>query len=91
MHEDGFVTPGEILGRSEEIIPGLGTYEEDGTVYASLCGAFRVDKKTMAGTVRPPKPPVILQRGDIVIGKITIQNSNTDLKIIDNVMHHTNM
>jgi exosome complex component CSL4 len=72
MVENGdFVLPGDELGFSEEFIPGFGTYEEDGRIYASNAGSLVMDMKERKINVKPrtsipPEP----KAGDMVIGKI---------------------
>jgi exosome complex component CSL4 len=66
-----FVVPGEELGFSEEFIPGRGTYEENGRIFASLTGVLRIDMKERRIEVEPktntiPEPRV----GDIAICKV---------------------
>ncbi len=68
---DEFVFPGMELGFAEEFIPGGGTYEEDGKIYACLTGSVKVDQKERKIEVTP-KTSIIpeLKNGDIVIGTI---------------------
>jgi exosome complex component CSL4 len=72
MVETGeFVFPGKELGFAEEFIPGEGTYEEDGRIYASQTGNVRVDLKERKIKVIPKTSTVpLLKNGDIVIGNI---------------------
>ena len=39
------VLPGDRLGVVEEFLPGLGTYEDGGTIYANFTGTARIDNK----------------------------------------------
>lgn len=47
------VLPGDRLGVVEEFLPGLGTYEESGTIYANFTGTAKVDNKNKRVTVTP--------------------------------------
>lgn len=38
-----FVLPGDLLGVSEEFIPGYGAYEDGGKVYSSIAGIAKLD------------------------------------------------
>ena len=42
------VVPGELLGTAEEFVPGLGTYEDHGKIFAALLGRPRVDAQERA-------------------------------------------
>ncbi|HDM67193.1 MAG TPA: RNA-binding protein [Thermoplasmatales archaeon] len=65
------VLPGDELSTSEELIPGDGTYEENGIIRAARVGWFYVDKRTRTAMVKPATSlPTILRRGDWVIGKV---------------------
>ncbi len=66
-----FVLPGFELGFSEEYIPGEGTHEEDGTVYASTTGIMKIDMNERKISVLPrTSVPTVPKEGDIIIGKI---------------------
>jgi len=71
--KDGmFVVPGERLGVIEEYIPGYGTYEKEGIIYASHPGFVLIDKlekkiKVFIPGKRVLKPLI----GDVVIGIIS--------------------
>jgi exosome complex component CSL4 len=42
------VLPGDLLGTAEEFLPGRGTYEDHGRIYAALLGHQHVDPKDKA-------------------------------------------
>jgi exosome complex component CSL4 len=42
------VLPGDLLGTAEEFVPGHGTYEDHGKIYAALLGRPRVDSQERA-------------------------------------------
>ncbi|RMF89143.1 MAG: RNA-binding protein [Methanobacteriota archaeon] len=72
MTEEGkFVTPGESLGISEEFMPGYGTYEEDGSIFAAVSGTVKIDMRDRSLSVAPKvSVPPEIHDGDIIIGKI---------------------
>ncbi len=72
MVESGdFVLPGKEVGFSEEFIPGKGTYEEDGKIFASATGLVSLDLKERKITVAPKtNVPPALKDGDTIIGTI---------------------
>ena len=71
MEEEKIVIPGDMVGTSEEYLPGRGTYEEDGNIYASTTGKVGIDKKEHAVYVEPvTKTPPTPREGDIVVGRV---------------------
>ena len=71
--DDKIVMPGEQLSTSEELLPGEGTFEEDGIIRAARVGKYVVNKKYRRAEVEPiTSVPVLLKRGDIVIAKLGI-------------------
>lgn len=71
MTENNFVVPGDLVGTSEEYLPGKGTYEENGNIYANMTGNIVVDKKERSVNVEPlVKAPPVPREGDIVIGRV---------------------
>ncbi len=66
-----FVVPGERLGVVEEFMPGLGTYERDGTIYSDVTGYTTRDKMNKTVSVRAMvKRPLTPTEGDTVIGNV---------------------
>jgi len=47
------VLPGDKLGVIEQYLPGAGTYEKEGTIYAHFTGNARIDLKNKRVTVVP--------------------------------------
>jgi exosome complex component CSL4 len=83
MVDKRLVLPGEELGTTEEFLPGLGTYEEGGKIYAAVTGLLDIDTKEMATRVRPMNPPVKLKVGDAVIGTVDdIRSSMVQVELI---------
>jgi exosome complex component CSL4 len=67
-----FVLPGDLLGVSEEFIPGYGAYEEGGKVYSSIAGTAHLDFEGKKAYVDPHTDvPPIPKEGDIVICQVT--------------------
>jgi exosome complex component CSL4 len=65
------VMPGDQLSTSEELMPGDGTFEENGIIRAARIGTYVVDEKHRTAEVKPAtSTPVILKKGDIVIGRV---------------------
>ncbi len=82
MAEKRLVLPGEELGTTEEFLPGTGTYEDGGRIYAAVAGVLDVDTKEMATIVRPANPPVKLKIGDTVIGTVDeVRSSMVELEL----------
>jgi exosome complex component CSL4 len=71
MADSELVFPGDELGVAEQFMPGDGTYEEDGTVYAARVGEAHLDPESFEARVQPrTKVPATLSEGDIVIGRV---------------------
>ena len=73
MSEPGsgsLVLPGDLLGTAEEFVPGLGTYEENGRVYAALLGHKQVDHHARAVSVRAIHAIPRLGEGDLVYVRV---------------------
>lgn len=67
------VWPGDVLAMSEELLAGPGTYDDGAQIRAARIGTFLVDSGDMKAFVDPKTSvPVILQRGDVVIGEINM-------------------
>jgi len=87
MTENKMVLPGDQVSTSEELLPGDGTFEENGIIRASRAGTYYVDEKHHKATVKPSTSiPVELKRGDIVLASVGSVRSSM---IIANVLHVT--
>ncbi len=64
------VVPGDLLGTAEEYVPGRGTYESDGRIYAALLGHSRVDPSSRSVSVTALHGIPELDTGDLVLGRI---------------------
>jgi exosome complex component CSL4 len=79
------VMPGDQLSTSEELLPGDGTFEENGIIRAARIGTYVVNEKHRTAEVKPvTSTPVLLKKGDTVIAKITMAKSTM---IIAEVVH----
>ncbi len=82
---DKIVMPGEQLSTSEELLPGEGTFEEDGIIRAARVGKYVVNEKYRRAEVKAvTSTPVLLKRGDIVIAKVESVRSTM---VIADVIH----
>ena len=71
MPEGDNVVPGDIVGTSEEYLPGKGTYEEKGNIYANLTGKIAINKKERKVIINPiTNIPPTPKEGDIVVGRV---------------------
>ena len=85
MATNKVVLPGEQVSTSEELMPGDGTYEEDGVIRASRVGTYEPDGKHKKAVVKPlTSVPVELKRGDIVLAQVNSVRSNM---VIADVIH----
>ncbi|EQD54404.1 exosome complex RNA-binding protein Csl4, partial [mine drainage metagenome] len=64
------VVPGDLLGTAEEYVPGRGTYEYNGQVYAALLGHPRVDSQTRLATVEALHAIPHLAEGEAVYARV---------------------
>ncbi len=66
------VFPGDKLGVVEQFLPGTGTYEEEGTIYANFTGTAKVDLKNKRVTVVPnTRIPQLPKEGATVLASVT--------------------
>lgn len=64
------VAPGDLLGTAEEFLPGPGTYEDGGRIFAALFGRPRVDPREGAVEVEAVNAIPKLNSGDLVYAKV---------------------
>lgn len=77
MESKRLVYPGDHVGVAEEFVPGPGTYEEDGEVYAATIGYLTLDTTDFVARVESfVKPPAVVEPGDIVIGVVHMTRSS---------------
>lgn len=67
---DNFVIPGDLLGTAEEFVPGHGTYEDRGKIYAALLGHRRVDPSDRAVRVEAIHAIPSVHDNDIIYGRV---------------------
>ncbi len=65
-----FVLPGEYLGAAEEFLPGRGTYEHAGRIFASVVGTPQVDPRDRTVRVEARNGVPELQEGDLVYARV---------------------
>lgn len=89
MPEGEFVIPGDMIGTSEEFIPGKGTYEDKGNIYAVTTGRVVYNKKDRSVSVEPvTNIPPTPKEGDIVIGRITDIKGSVALVELSRIKGH---
>lgn len=64
------VLPGDYLGAAEEYLPGRGTYEDRGRIYASVAGRPSIDPRDRTVRVEARNPVPELAEGDIVYAHV---------------------
>jgi exosome complex RNA-binding protein Csl4 len=70
LEERQVVTPGTTLAASEEYAGGPGTFEESGSLYASVAGELEKDEHQRGLRVHPRVRVHPLQPGDTVIARV---------------------
>jgi exosome complex component CSL4 len=65
-----FVLPGEYLGAAEEYLPGRGTYEHAGRIYASVVGTPAIDPRDKTVRVEAANGVPQLQDDDLVYARV---------------------
>jgi len=65
------VLPGDKIGVIEQYLPGVGTYEKDGTIYSNFTGNARIDLKNKRVIVLPATRVAILPKeGTTIIASV---------------------
>ena len=64
------VLPGDYLGAAEEFLPGRGTYENRGRIYASVLGTPVVDPRDRTVRVEARNAVPEIREGDLVYARI---------------------
>ena len=64
------VLPGDYLGAAEEFLPGRGTYEDRGRIYASVLGTPRIDAQDRTVHVEPRNAIPEISDGDLVYAHV---------------------
>jgi exosome complex component CSL4 len=68
--ENRFVLPGDLLGAAEEYLPGPGTYEDGGRIFAALLGHTRLDPKSRTIAVSAIHSIPHVGEGDVVYARV---------------------
>jgi exosome complex component CSL4 len=68
--ESKLVLPGDYLGTAEEFLPGRGTYENRGRIYASVLGTSHVDPRDRTVRVEARNAVPEIQEGEIVYARV---------------------
>ena len=76
--------PGDKLASAMEYMPGNGVYEENGELFAGVCGIKEEDNENMTINIQPSvSVPINIKENDVVFGRITsIRDSMATLEII---------
>ncbi len=95
INNDGFITirmieegtlvmPGDEIAKAEELMAGIGTYEDNGVIRSSIIGLFKPDKEKLIAIVEPLSgKPLLLETGDTVLGEVKqVAESMVMVKII---------
>lgn len=84
MGSSDLVFPGDELGVAEQYLPGEGTYEEDGKVYASWIGEPHLDPEEFKAEVRPrTTTPLKIKEDDLVIGRVvSLRKSFVSVEVV---------
>lgn len=77
------VIPGEEIAKTEEYLPGKGTFEMKGGIYSSFLGYLNLDFEEKVASVDPINPLVKLDSGDVVLARVEDVRSSM---IITNIM-----
>jgi exosome complex component CSL4 len=79
------VMPGDNLSTSEELLPGEGTFEEDGIIKAAIFGKYTVNSASRRAEVKPiTSTPVLVKKGDIIIARVDNVKSSM---VVAEVLH----
>ena len=85
MTKGKILLPGDQVSTSEELLPGDGTFEEDGIIRAARVGTYHIDEKHRRAIIKPlTSIPVELKRGDIVLAQVISVRSTM---VIADVIH----
>ncbi len=64
------VLPGDYLGAAEEFLPGRGTYEYGGRIYASLTGRPSIDTHDRTIRIEPRNSVPEVREGELVYARV---------------------
>ena len=89
--KDGdLVVPGQRIGVIEMYVPGLGTYADNGAIYATIVGNVQIDQHEKKVSVIPKKKgkqrkPSLPFVGDIVVGSVSMVRKQMAIADINNI------
>lgn len=87
MTNEKIILPGDQISTSEELLPGEGTFEEDGIIRAARVGTYYVDEKHRRAIIKPlTSVPVEIRKGDIVLAQVNSVRSNMVIAEVIHVM-----
>jgi len=85
--KEKIVMPGDELSTSEELLPGDGTFEENGIIRAAITGKYIIDEKYRRAKVKPlTSVPVLIKKGDIVIAEVAMVKSSMVIAYVNHVV-----
>ncbi|NVM54749.1 MAG: exosome complex RNA-binding protein Csl4 [Candidatus Helarchaeota archaeon] len=81
-----FVLPGQKIGVIEMYMPGPGTYEENGVIYATIPGSLHINQREKKVYIVPRQDkPSLPKTGDVVIGRISMVRKQMAIADITNI------
>jgi exosome complex component CSL4 len=85
MTKNKVILPGEQVATTEELMPGEGTYEDNGVIRASRLGIYEIDTKNRQAIIKPlTSIPIEIKKGNIVLAKVNSVRSNM---VIADIIH----
>jgi exosome complex component CSL4 len=79
---DKMTMPGDEIATSEEYMPGQGTYEKDGIIFAAIIGKIVFSEADKTVSVMEVRRASTLKPGDIVLGEVgNVTNSLANISI----------
>ena len=80
--EKRLVYPGDSVGVAEEFVPGPGTFEENGEVFAARVGFLTLDTNDFVARVDTfVGEPAVVKPGDIILG--TVNGTRSSMCIVE--------
>lgn len=86
MKPGDIVLPGQKIAVIEMYVPGPGTYEENGIIYASIIGEIHIDQREKKVYIIPREDkPSLPKNRDLVIGRISMVRKQMAIADITNI------
>ena len=74
--------PGDEITTSEEYMPGQGTYEREGIIFAAIIGKVVFNETDKSVSVMEARRPSTLKPGDVVLGEVgNVTNSLASISV----------